>query len=75
MKLYIGSYQFVQCLKMKTGLKFNEFADKLVELKQEFKLAKGYDMTTIEELDKYIIERKTRGKRRRNLTSLKGFDI
>lgn len=60
---------------MKTGMKFDEFSDKLFDLKQEFKLNKGYDMTTIEELDNFILERKTRKKTRKHLTSLKGFDI
>lgn len=59
---------------MSNGLKFDEFDDKLQDLKQEFKEYYGKDLTTIAELESYLRMRKVKNPRK-FLRSLKGFDL
>jgi len=60
---------------MTSGLKFDEFLDKLHELKQEFRIQNGKPLETIEELESYLRRRKMGLTGRRRLRSLKGFNI
>jgi hypothetical protein len=53
---------------------FDEFSNKLKEIKAEFTRIKGRDMSPIAELEQYLIERKNR-RLSKGLKSLKGFDI
>ncbi len=53
---------------------YEEFADKLREIKAEFRHAKRAELQTVEQLEKYLTERKTR-RMSRGLKSLKGLDI
>lgn len=53
---------------------FDEFSDKLKDIKIEFAKVKGRDMSTIAELEQYLVERKNR-RLSRGLKSLKGFDL
>jgi hypothetical protein len=60
---------------MASGLKFDEFLDKLHELKQEFRNHYGKPLVTIDELESYLRQRKMGLIGRRRLRSLKGFNI
>lgn len=60
---------------MERGLKFNEFLDKLQEVKDEFRQDKGVEAITIKELESYLKNRRLRTKGRRHLTTLKGFNF
>jgi len=55
-------------------MKFDEFTNKLKEIKESFKRRHGRDLQTIEELEQYLADRKF-GVKRRHLTSLKGFNL
>lgn len=57
------------------GLKFNEFMDKLQQLKSEFEQENGRKAETVAELEAFLKKRQFRAKGRRHLTSLKGFNI
>ena len=55
-------------------MKFDEFELKLKEIKKEYKITNGKELTSIQELDKYLFERKFRFKNK-SLRSLKGLNI
>lgn len=57
------------------GLRFDEFLEKLSQVKAEFRAERGRDPKTLEELELYLARRKLRAKGRRHLTSLKGLDL
>lgn len=53
---------------------YDEFSNKLDDIKREFKHAKNHELTTVKQLEDYLMERKykrTSGK----LKSLKGLSI
>lgn len=56
-------------------MKFDAFSDKLEEIAEEFRLENGRDIETVDELREYLRRRKVRVKGRRQLTSLKGFNL
>jgi hypothetical protein len=53
---------------------YDDFIEKLREIKAEFKRAKRTDLITIEQLEHYLTERKSR-RSSRGLKSLKGLDL
>jgi hypothetical protein len=53
---------------------YDEFSDKFQEIKEEFKRIKGFEMSTVFELENYLLERKNR-RLSRGLKSLKGINI
>lgn len=60
---------------MATGLRYDQFLDKLREFKADFKRTYGKDVETMAEFETYLKQKRIRSVGRRNLTSLKGFDI
>jgi len=60
---------------MGPGLKFDEFLDKLRQIRAEFRAEHGRDLRTVDELEAYAARRKLRTKGRRHLKSLKGLDL
>ena len=58
-----------------SGLKFDEFVDKLQQVKEDFRNENGREVETVAELEAFVRRRKVRTKGRRHLTSLKGFDV
>lgn len=53
---------------------YDEFSDKLHEIKDEFKRAKNCELKTVEQLESYILERKRRSLSK-GLKSLRGLDL
>lgn len=51
---------------------FDDFSDRLENIKKEFASAKGKELETIKELENYLIERMA-SSRQRGLKSLKGL--
>ena len=60
---------------MASGLKYDQFRDTLKEYKADFLRVYGREMETVAELEEYLKQRKIRSLGRRNLTSLKGFNL
>ncbi len=58
-----------------SGMKYDEFFDKLKQYKAEFLSARGKEMDTIAELDAFLHERKYGRKKDRALKSLKGMNL
>jgi hypothetical protein len=57
-------------------MKFDEFKEKLQEYKEEYKITHKKELATIKELEDFLKQKKyLTSKRRRHLTSLKGFNI
>jgi len=54
---------------------FDEFSDKLREIKSDYLKAHGRELHTVEELENYLIRRKVSKKKTRALKSLKGFSL
>jgi hypothetical protein len=54
-------------------MKFDEFMDKLKEIKEEYRRFQGEELKTIEELEKFLTLKKFRTSKRRHLKSLKGL--
>ena len=53
---------------------YDEFENKLRDVKEEFKRAKGCELSTIAQLEEYMLERKSRYMSR-GLKSLKGLGL
>lgn len=53
---------------------YDEFADKLKEIQDEFRHSKKSELVTIKQLEEYLMERKTR-RMSRGLKSLKGLNV
>jgi aromatic ring-opening dioxygenase catalytic subunit (LigB family) len=53
---------------------YDEFSDKLKEIKYEFENSKKMKLDTIKQLETFLIERKSR-RFSKGLKSLKGFDL
>jgi hypothetical protein len=60
---------------MAPGMRYDEFFERLQELKKDFKQAFGREAETLIEFEEYLKQRKIRALGRRNLTSLKGLDL
>lgn len=54
-------------------MKFDEFSNKLKEIKEDYHRSQGKKLETIEELEKFIALKKFRTSGRRHLKSLKGL--
>jgi len=54
-------------------MKFDEFVNKLEEIKEDYYKARGKKLETIKELEEYILRKKLRVAGRRHLKSLKGL--
>lgn len=60
---------------MASGLRYDQFFEQLQEYKEDFKRVYGREAKTMLEFEEYLKQKKVRATGRRNLTSLKGFDI
>ncbi|KKK83541.1 hypothetical protein LCGC14_2792340 [marine sediment metagenome] len=60
---------------MGSGMRYDQFTERLQELKEDFKKFYGREIETMAEFDVYLKQRKIRSLGRRNLTSLKGLDL
>jgi len=56
-------------------MKYNEFVERLRELKAEFASSEGREPKTLEEFEAYLLKRRTGAVRPRALRSLKGLDV
>ena len=56
-------------------MRYDEFFERLQELKKDFKRVHGREVRTMAEFEQYLKQRKIRSLGRRNLTSLKGLDV
>ena len=61
--------RFVQFL-----MTYDEFSDKLCEIKEEFERVKNSKLVTMKQLEDYLVERKSR-RQSRGLKSLKGLNV
>jgi hypothetical protein len=54
---------------------YDEFELKLAEILAEYRTATGRNLKTVQDLESYVIQRKFRLKRGKNLRSLKGLNL
>ena len=58
---------------MESRMKFNEFIDKLRDIKEDYQKSQGKELKTIAELEEFIAFKKHRTSGKRHLKSLKGL--
>ncbi len=57
------------------AMRFEDFAVRLQELKEEFRILNGREAETMAEFDAFLVKKKFGRVRPATLRSLKGFDI
>ena len=62
-------------MSMGSGMRYDEFFERFLELKADFSRIHGREGKTVAEFEEYLKQRKIRSLGRRNLTSLKGLDL
>lgn len=74
LRFILSTLQFKPHCCTVSMMTYDDFIEKLREIKAEFKRAKRTDLITIEQLEHYLTERKSR-RSSRGLKSLKGLDL